>query len=52
MVLCKVGTWVLQWFNGQAVNLVAKGSAVTQQELLTQLCRWAQGCCSGSMGKL
>ncbi len=27
---------MLQWFNGQAVNLVAKGSAVTQQELLTQ----------------
>ncbi len=27
---------MLQWFNGQAVNLVAKGSAVTQQEFLTQ----------------
>ncbi|CAM6006765.1 unnamed protein product [Sphagnum balticum] len=35
-LLREVGTGLLQWFNGQAVNLVAKGSAVTQQELLTQ----------------
>jgi hypothetical protein len=33
-----VGTGLEQWFNGQAVNLIAaaKGSAVTLVELLTQ----------------